>query len=304
MGLEETNRNSHNSVCHDDTRRMNTVVIRVGTAGWSIPRASARHFDAGGPHLWRYSRRLCCAEINSSFYRPHASTTYAKWRDSTPPAFRFAVKLPRTITHERGLAHVRQPLVEFLDQIEGLAEKRGPILIQLPPSLVFDQSVVTRFFELIRGVYLGTLVCEPRHATWFTPAADSLLRAFAVARVAADPAPVLSASDPGAWPGIAYFRLHGSPRKYWSPYSEEFLEALTASIGQVRSADEVWCVFDNTASGAAAANALELSERLGREASSYDPVPAPSENGQDGSTAPKNAKPSGLRPTRVKVSDP
>jgi uncharacterized protein YecE (DUF72 family) len=303
MGLEQSDRNSHDSVCHDDTRRRNTA-IRVGTAGWSIPRASARHFDAGGTHLWRYSRRLSCAEINSSFYRPHASATYAKWRDSTPPAFRFAVKLPRTITHERGLAQVREPLVEFLDQIEGLAEKRGPILIQLPPSLVFDESVVTRFFELIRGLYLGAVVCEPRHATWFTPAADFLLKTFAVARAAADPPPVPSAYDPGAWPGIAYFRLHGSPRKYWSPYSEEFLAALTASIGQVRSADEVWCVFDNTASGAAAANALELSERLGREASSSDPVPTPLENAQNGSTASKDAKPSVLRPTRVKVSEP
>ena len=162
---------------------------------------------------------------------------------------------------------------------------------------------MTRFFELIRGVYLGALVCEPRDATWFTPAADSLLKGFAVARVAADPPPVPSASAPGAWPGIAYFRLHGSPRKYWSPYSEEFLEALTASIGRVRSAEEVWCVFDNTASGAAAANALELSERLGREAGAYDPVPTPLENRQNGSAAPKDAKPSVLRPTRVKVSD-
>src|SRR4029450_7108933 len=146
MGLEETDRTSHYSVCHGDTRRMNTAVIRVGTAGWSIPRASARHFDAAGTHLERYSRRLSCAEINSSFYRPHASATYAKWRDSTPPEFRFAVKLPRTITHERCLANAREPLVAFLDQIRALAEKRGPILVQLPPSLDFDQSALTRLF--------------------------------------------------------------------------------------------------------------------------------------------------------------
>ena len=244
---------------------MNTVVIRVGTAGWSIPRASARHFGAAGTHLRRYSRRLSCAEINSSFYRPHASATYAKWRDSTPPGFRFAVKLPRTITHERCLANAREPLVAFLDQIQGLAEKRGPVLVQLPPSLDFDESVVTRFFELVRGLYHGAIVCEPRHATWFTPAADSLLKAFAVARVAANPPPVPSAADPGAWSGLAYFRLHGSPRKYWSRYDEDFLTTLATAIRQVVSADEVWCVFDNTASGAAAANALELSDRLRRE---------------------------------------
>ena len=290
-------------MCHADTRRMKTAVIRVGTAGWSIPRASARHFDVAGTHLWRYSRRLSCAEINSSFHRPHASATYAKWRDSTPPEFRFAVKLPRTITHERGLADVREPLVQFLDQIEDLAEKRGPVLVQLPPSLDLDETVVTKFFEHLRGLYRGAVVCEPRHATWFTPAADSLLKAFAVARVAADPPPVPSAALPGAWSGIAYFRLHGSPRKYWSPYPEEFLATLAASIGHVCAADEVWCVFDNTASGAAAANALELSERLRHEASSRDQVSVVLENAANGSTAPKDAKPA-QRPTKVKVLDP
>jgi uncharacterized protein YecE (DUF72 family) len=82
---------------------------------------SAGHFDAAGTHLRRYSRRLSCAEINSSFNRSHALATYAKWRDSMPPQFRFAVKLPRTITHERGLADIREPLVAFSDQIDGLA---------------------------------------------------------------------------------------------------------------------------------------------------------------------------------------
>ena len=236
---------------------MTTAVIRVGTAGWSIPRASARRFDAAGTHLQRYSRRLGCAEINSSFYRSHASATYAKWRDSTPPEFRFSVKLPRTITHERSLEDAREPLVAFLDQTQGLAEKRGPVLVQLPPSLEFDESIVMRFFELMRDLYHGAVVCEPRHATWFTPAVDSLLKKYAVARVAADPATVPSSADPGSWSGVSYFRLHGSPRKYWSRYDQAFLATLATAIRQLASADEVWCVFDNTASGAAAANALD-----------------------------------------------
>ena len=79
------------------------VRIRIGTAGWSIPRAAALRFESAGTHLERYSRLLRCAEINSSFHRPHATATYVKWRDSTPVDFRFAVKMPRTITHERKL---------------------------------------------------------------------------------------------------------------------------------------------------------------------------------------------------------
>ena len=123
-----------------------------------------------GSHLERYARAFPVTEINSSFHRPHAVTTYAKWRDSTPAGFRFAVKMPRQITHELKLQNVRQPLVLFLAQTEGLAEKKGPILMQLPPSFVFERSTVMRFLDLLRKVYDGPIVCEPRHATWFTPA--------------------------------------------------------------------------------------------------------------------------------------
>ena len=167
-----------------------TPDIRVGTAGWSIPRAAASRFDTPGTHLERYSRGLRCAEINSSFHRPHTAATYAKWRGSTPADFRFSVKLPRTITHDLKLQDAREPFVSFLQQTDGLAEKRGPILVQLPPSLAFDASVVKSFLDGVRKVYEGPMVCEPRHATWFSSAAASLLDRYRISRVAADPPPV------------------------------------------------------------------------------------------------------------------
>src|SRR5688500_18042231 len=98
--------------------------IYIGTAGWSIPRASAHRFDELGTHLERYARGLRCAEINSSFHRSHAPATYAGWRESTPPDFRFAVKVPRAITHDLKLRRARAPFVAFLEQTDGLAEKR------------------------------------------------------------------------------------------------------------------------------------------------------------------------------------
>jgi uncharacterized protein YecE (DUF72 family) len=245
-----------------------TPNIRVGTAGWSIPRAAAFHFDSGGTHLERYSRRLPCVEINSSFYRPHAAATYAKWRESTPRDFTFAVKMPRTITHELKLRDAREPFVAFLAQTDGLAEKRGPILVQLPPSLSFDPSVLIPFLDLVRKVYNGPMVCEPRHATWFSPAAATLLDRYGISRVAADPPPVPAATVPGSCPRVAYFRLHGSPRTYWSRYDEHAIATLAATVRGIPAAEEVWCVFDNTASGAAIENAWELRERL-----TVDPPP-------------------------------
>jgi uncharacterized protein YecE (DUF72 family) len=239
-----------------------TADIRIGTAGWSIPRAAAFLFDSAGTHLQRYARALRCAEINSSFHRPHAAATYAKWRGSTPEDFRFAVKMPRTITHELKLQDAQQPFVTFLDQTKGLAEKRGPILMQLPPSLSFDPSVVTPFLDVVRHVYNGPMVCEPRHATWFASAVASLLDRYGISRVAAHPPPVPEATVPAGWPRLAYYRLHGSPRKYWSRYDEDDIATLAATVRRVATAEEVWCVFDNTASGAAIENAWELHELL------------------------------------------
>jgi uncharacterized protein YecE (DUF72 family) len=239
-----------------------TADVRIGTAGWSIPRAAAFRFESAGTHLERYSRLLRCAEINSSFHRPHAAATYAKWRDSMPADFRFAVKMPRTITHELKLRDARVPFVAFMEQTDGLGEKRGPILVQLPPSLSFEASVVSRFLDMVRREYNGPMACEPRHASWFSSAVASLLDGYGLSRVAADPPVVPEATVPAGWPRLAYFRLHGSPRKYWSRYDEDRIATLAATVRSAATAGEVWCVFDNTASGAAIENAWELRERL------------------------------------------
>lgn len=237
--------------------------LRVGTAGWSIPRASAPRFAPGGTHLQRYATHFRCVEINSSFYRPHAATTYAKWRDSVPADFQFAVKMPRTITHELKLQGVRDPLVAFLTQTDGLSTKRGPILVQLPPSFTFDRAVANSFLELLRTVFDGRIVWEPRHESWFAPPVNALFERYRIARVAADPRCTGAVMSPGGWPRTAYYRLHGSPRTYWSRYDQRFIAQLRAMLASVPAADEVWCIFDNTASGAALENAWELSELLG-----------------------------------------
>jgi uncharacterized protein YecE (DUF72 family) len=232
--------------------------IFVGTAGWALPRASAHRFAIEGTHLERYSRLFPCAEINSSFHRPHAVATYAKWACATPPDFRFAVKMPRAITHDRQLRRSREPLERFVQETGGLGDKRGPVLVQLPPSLAFDARVAVRFFDLMRSFYDGLLVCEPRHVSWFSAQANAVLIRFSVARVAADPPPAQGAEHPGGWTGVAYYRLHGAPRKYWSRYDGESIAALAHTLRLSASASEVWCVFDNTASGAALENASEL----------------------------------------------
>jgi uncharacterized protein YecE (DUF72 family) len=199
-----------------------------------------------------------CAEINSSVYRPHAPDTYARRGAATPPEFRFAIKVPQLITHEQALRRCRVPFRRLLAETAGLGRRRGPLLVQLPPSLPFERRPATSFFDMVRHEYEGPLVCEPRHPAWFTAAAHAVLRRYQVARVAADPSVVEQAAAPGGWDGLAYFRLHGSPRKYWSRYDAEYLSRLADVLTPMARAIDVWCVFDNTASGSALENAWEL----------------------------------------------
>ncbi len=216
----------------------------------------------GGSHLERYAQIFKCCEINSSFYRPHKRETWERWARTVPKGFQFSVKLPRAITHEAGLNCSPSILSAFLEQIRFLAEKLGPVLIQLPPSLEFEPASARKFLSLLRQNYAGDIVWEPRHVSWFDDRVDELLREYHIARIAADPACVHDAAGPGGLLSMVYFRLHGSPRRYYSAYSADFLNKLSAQLMRLATTARVWCIFDNTASGAAIKNALELQHNV------------------------------------------
>nr|WP_315396056.1 DUF72 domain-containing protein [uncultured Duganella sp.] len=230
--------------------------IRIGTAGWGIDRQTAPRFGGEGSHLQRYARVLHCTEINSSFYKPHQASTYQRWADSVPTDFRFSVKLPRSISHERKLVDVADLLGRFADEAGTLGPKLGCVLVQLPPSLAFRPDVADDFFTRINRAFDCAIACEARHASWFADDATSLLRRQIITRVIADP-PAGQAGIHVPTTDMVYARLHGSPRVYYSPYPDAYLDQVAAYIND----RDAWCVFDNTASGAALPNALELSAK-------------------------------------------
>ena len=235
----------------------------VGTAGWSIPSKDRDAFGAGDSVLARYATRLGGVEVNSSFYRPHRRATWERWADSVPTAFRFAVKLPKTISHERKLVDCGDLVADFLDEVGGLGEKLAILLLQLPPKLAFDPSVAEPFLADLATSSPAQLVCEPRHASWLEPGPDALMAGLEVARVAADPAIVPHGVLPGGWRGLSYWRLHGSPRMYRSSYDDGRLDRYAASIrAEEQAGHAVWCIFDNTAASAAIGDALGLVARL------------------------------------------
>ena len=235
--------------------------LRIGTAGWAIPREMASHFPERGSGLERYASQFNAAEINSTFRRSHKPETWRRWGATVPKSFRFAVKIPKVISHEQKLVGSGDTLVRFLNEVAELEERLGPVLLQLPPSLAYDAATAEAFFALCRKVICTPLVCEPRNESWFGDDADALMNTYDINRVAADPARIEAARRPGGSRSLAYYRLHGSPRAYYSAYDVTFLEKLAADLTQM-SPRKVWCIFDNTASGAAAANALALKSHL------------------------------------------
>jgi uncharacterized protein YecE (DUF72 family) len=240
---------------------LDTQNLVVGCAGWSLGREYWPDFAAQGTHLQRYASRLTGVEINSSFYRPHRRATYERWAASVPDAFSFSVKMPKQITHVLRLRNCEEILDGFLEQCSGLQDKLGCLLVQLPPSLAFDAPVAEQFFTALRLRFSGYVALEPRHESWVN--AEPLLRKLQIAQVAVDPSHISTDAAPAGWPGFRYWRLHGSPRVYYSAYAEDALERLAGQLTAARAEGAVvWCIFDNTAAGAALGNALQLRRRM------------------------------------------
>ena len=237
--------------------------IVVGTAGWSIPRASAADFAGDGTHLERYGRRLRGAEINSCFYRPHAPRDYAKWAAATP-----------AVVPLRGQAaedhHARS------------AAGAGPCAARAVPrrdragsaeSAARSSSSSRRRSPSMRAWWAASWRCCERATTGRSSGSRATRRGprrrrtrccRSTGSLASRPIRrrFLRPPCPGGWPGLVYYRLHGSPRTYWSSYDALRLGACADALRRVPPGAEAWCVFDNTASGAALQNAVELDRLL------------------------------------------
>ncbi len=231
-------------------------MIYIGTAGWAISKEYKDQFGDGESVLERYSTRLNCVEINSSFYKTHKASTYERWARTVPEGFKFSVKLWKKFTHEQRFDVAPSELLEVLDPILHLEDRLGCLLVQLPPSFSFLEERSKQFFSLIRKVYHGPITCEPRHASWKTTSALHTLRAFRISLVHADPDPIGTDVHILQENEFYYLRLHGSPEIYKSAYDQQELLNYVRLLSSMKKT--CWCVFDNTTFGYATLNALQL----------------------------------------------
>ena len=161
--------------------------VYAGTSGFSYPEWRGKFYPEGLDSrgmLAYYAGRLPAVEINNTFYRYPEETVLQGWRDQVPEDFRLALKAHRRMTHFRGLSGVDEDIRFFLERTALLGTRRGPILVQLPPSLSVDGGLLAGFLTLLpRDVRVAV---EFRQASWYTEDTLALLRKFGVALCVAE----------------------------------------------------------------------------------------------------------------------
>ena len=248
--------------------------VLVGTSGWSY---DGWHDDlyAGVPRarwLAHYASVFDSVEVNASFYRSLATSTYAKWRDQTPHGFRFSIKGSRYITHVRKLHDPAEPLARQRDAAAGLGDKLAAVLWQIPAGLHRHDDLLADFLEAL-GAWPGPRhAIEFRDASWFVPEVASALAAHRVANVVSD------AADWPRWDAVTthfvYVRLHGHDSTYRSAYPASSLRAWTRRVQRWLVERRDVCVyFDNTDAGHAPHDAAHFAAMLRRQRLTQPAVP-------------------------------
>lgn len=241
------------------------MTIHVGTSGWSYDHWQGVLYPAGTPvhaRLAHYAPRFRTVELNCSFYRWPADTTFAGWRRRLPAGFLLTVKAPRGLTHGARLYAPERWLGRIARGLARLGDRRGMLLVQLPPGLAYDAARLGYFLgQVPAGLRVAV---EFRHPSWHREEVFALLErhgaAYCVMSGAGLPC-ILRATAP-----FVYARLHGPDphHLYAGSYADDDLRWWADRVREWRGQGrEVFLYFNNDGHGHAVRNAAALRERLG-----------------------------------------
>jgi uncharacterized protein YecE (DUF72 family) len=160
----------------------------IGCSGWAYDDWVGPFYPSGTPpgdFLSRYARVFRVVEVDSSFYRAPSPFLVRRWSDRTPDGFRFALKIPRDVTHEATPTALHDVLNPFLASLEPLRSrgKLGPVVLQFPPSFRAGTGAgrLGALLDAIPREY--ALAVELRHSSWWTESTRALLAARGAALV-------------------------------------------------------------------------------------------------------------------------
>jgi uncharacterized protein YecE (DUF72 family) len=263
----------------------NTARIHLGTCAWAFDEWRGVFYPGHLPAAERlafYARWFDAVEVDSTFYHVPTPAVAAHWAEVTPPDFRFSCKVPREITHDRRLRDSGELVAEFLRGVEGLGEKLGCLLIQLPRWFLpkHDEQALREFVHALPRGFRWAV--EFRDHLWHFPRIVHLLEQHGVAWVWNDLSPLKDA-DAAAFDfyprttDVAMVRLMGDPGTKYRPdgghnhrYQElmwpraQSLDNWAAKIRQELPDLRTAFIFTNNHfEGFAPATAQRMGERLG-----------------------------------------
>ena len=248
----------------------------IGTSGWSYQEwVGAFYPNNRAAKLPFYSKVFRTVEVDSSFYKAPSKSMISGWARAVPAKFKFSLKFPKSISHDKRLAGVERELFDFLETLRPLqdADKLGAILLQLPPSFSYPQRKrLEAFFSLLPlNIHFAV---EFRHDSWNRQETWDLLKKYKIANTITD-SPITFLSAPVVTTeSHSFVRWHGkgSPVWYSYRYSVEELRPWVEKINEISSKVEVtYAYFNNHYEANAPQNALgflkmtgELSEEQSR----------------------------------------
>jgi uncharacterized protein YecE (DUF72 family) len=232
--------------------------VLVGTSGWQYDDWRPVFYPAGLPQrrwLEYYADRFATVESNNAFYRLPSREGFAAWRERTPDGFVFAVKASRFLTHIKRLRDPQEPVWRLLDHAAGLGDRLGPILLQLPPTLSAQATVLDECLQSFPAEV--RVAVEPRHPSWWTTEIRSVLERHGAALCWADrytrPVTPLWCTA-----GFGYLRLHAGAAG--DPHYQR--SALAAWVHRLLEAwpdpADVYIYFNNDQGGAAVRDAASF----------------------------------------------
>lgn len=240
----------------------------IGTSGWSYAHwAKGRFYPKGlkqGEWLRFFAQHFGTVEINSSFYRMPKRDTIARWRQVTGSRFRFATKLWRRVTHEKRLVNCGQELRDFIEVVGRLRPKRGPLLVQLPPSMRKDVARLDAFLaelKKITGRSRWKVAVEFRNTDWLCEEVYELLdrRGAALCLADMERCPITEPNDVS----FVYVRRHGPGGRYRGRYASSHIAGDAERIrGWLQAGKDVYVYYNNDVDGYAVDNARQLVEAV------------------------------------------
>jgi uncharacterized protein YecE (DUF72 family) len=217
------------------------------------------------PRKWfeYYCTQFNTLELNVTFYKFPELKALETWYEKSPPGYQFAVKAPRLVTHYKKFNAEAQPvLADFYAIIaEGLREKLGPVLFQLPPKAAYTEELMQRLLDSLDPSFNN--VAEFRHPSWWDAEVQRTLARHGIAFVGQSYPPPLELPDEVvANTDVLYYRFHGVPELYKSPYSPGFLARVAAEVKAAKHVKQVWLYFNNGIGGVGVENARQMQQLL------------------------------------------